>query len=48
MVLKTMQTTKMEVAAVQRVFEQVVRELVLEREWDLAQGILREQAHVLS
>jgi hypothetical protein len=48
MVLKTMQGTRMEVEAVQSIYEQVVRELVVEREWALAQGILREQSQVLS
>ena len=38
----------MEVAAVQAIYGQVVRELVLDREWGLAQGILREQSQLLS
>jgi hypothetical protein len=48
MVLKTMQGTRMDMGAVQSIYEQVVRELVVEREWALAQGILREQSQILS
>jgi hypothetical protein len=36
MVLKTMQGTRIEVSAVQSIYEQVVCELVIEREWALA------------
>ena len=36
MVLKTIQGTRIEVSAVQSIYEQVVRELVIEREWGLA------------
>ncbi len=48
MVLKALQTTRLEIVIVQKVFEQVVRELVLEKEWGLAQSILKEQGQVLT
>ena len=48
MILKTIQGTRMEVSAIQAIYEQVVRELVVEREWALAQGILREQSQIMS
>ena len=35
-VLKTVQSTRLEAAALQAVYAQVVRELVLEREWAMA------------
>ena len=47
LVLKQLQSTRLDLSIVQSIYEQIVRELVLEREWGVAQALLREQNAVL-